>query len=132
MERVKERLQVARKALGTLQELTSKQSLSVVERDAAIQRFEYTFEAAWKAAQMLLDRLEGMTANSPKSVVRACWQSDLLNEVDAQAALRMCDIRNMTVHTYNEDLARSVYNQIGGFASLLETWISTMENRITE
>lgn len=132
MERVKERLQVARKALGTLQELTSKKSLSVIERDAAIQRFEYTFEAAWKAAQMLLDRVEGVTANSPKSVVRACWQSDLLNEVNAQAALKMCDVRNMTVHTYNEDLAKSVYKQIGGFADLLETWISSMEKRIAD
>jgi hypothetical protein len=50
MEGVKERLQIARKALNTLRELTDKPKLSTVERDAAIQRFEYTFEAVWKAA----------------------------------------------------------------------------------
>jgi len=132
MERVKERLQAARKALKTLQALTDKQSLSVVERDAAIQRFEYTFEATWKAAQMLLDRMEGVVANSPKSVVRASWENELLNDVNAQAALKMCDIRNMTVHTYNEELALSVYGQIKEYTGLLETWISAMEKRITE
>jgi len=132
MERVKERLQVARKALGTLQELTNKQNISVVERDAAIQRFEYTFEATWKAAQMLLDQIEGVIANSPKSVVRASWQSGLLDEAGAQAALKMCDVRNITVHTYNEEVALSVYSQINGYAGLLEKWISAMEKHIAE
>ncbi len=41
MERVRERLQVARKAMKTLRELTDKSKLTEVERDAAIQRFEY-------------------------------------------------------------------------------------------
>ncbi|MCA1899821.1 MAG: hypothetical protein LDL50_03825 [Chloroflexi bacterium] len=40
MERLIERLRVARKALSTLQELTKNPELSIVERDAAIQRFE--------------------------------------------------------------------------------------------
>jgi hypothetical protein len=52
MERIIERLQVVRRALSTLQELTNKPELTVVERDAAIQRFEYTFEAIWKTAQI--------------------------------------------------------------------------------
>jgi hypothetical protein len=45
MERIIERLQVARRALSTLQELTNKPELTVVERDAAIQRFEYILNA---------------------------------------------------------------------------------------
>lgn len=45
MERLKERLAVARKALRTLQELLVIEHPTKVERDAAIQRFEYTFEA---------------------------------------------------------------------------------------
>jgi hypothetical protein len=40
VERLIERLQVARRALSTLQELTNKPELSVVESDAAIQHFE--------------------------------------------------------------------------------------------
>ena len=54
MERVRQKVYSARKALKTLQELLDKDSLSIVERDAAIQRFEYTFEAVWKAGKLFL------------------------------------------------------------------------------
>jgi hypothetical protein len=45
MERLKERFEVARKALVRLEELVAIAKPTAVERDAAIQRFEYTFEA---------------------------------------------------------------------------------------
>jgi nucleotidyltransferase substrate binding protein (TIGR01987 family) len=130
MERLTERLRVARKALSTLQELTKNPELSVVERDAAIQRFEYTFEATWKAAQNFLSEMEGLTANSPKSAVRGCWQAGLLNEENAQLALQMCETRNLTVHTYNETLALSVYRQIKSYTDLLDLWLSEMEKKL--
>ncbi|MDI6770749.1 MAG: HI0074 family nucleotidyltransferase substrate-binding subunit [Anaerolineales bacterium] len=131
MERVKERLKVARKALTTLQELADKPNFTVLERDAAIQRFEYTFEASWRAVQTFLYELEGVVANSPKSAVRASWQAGLLDEVSSQAALRMCEARNMTVHTYNEKLAQEIADQVPGFARLLDEWLSAMEKRFT-
>lgn len=130
MERLIERLQVARRALSTLQELTNKPELTVVERDAAIQRFEYTFEATWKASQMFLSVVEGVTANSPKSAVRACWQAGLFTEENTQQALQMCETRNMTVHTYNETLALSVYRQINTYTDLLDLWIRAMEKKV--
>ncbi len=130
MERVRERMQTARKALGTLRELTDKSNISAVERDAAIQRFEYTVEAIWKTAQIFLSEMEGVTANSPKSAVRASWQVGLLDEKNAELALRMCDARNLTVHTYNEQLANSVYRQIREYADVLGIWLSAMEKRL--
>lgn len=130
MERVKERLAVARKALLTLRELTDKPKLTEVERDAAIQRFEYTFEAVWKAAQLYLNEMEGVTANSPKSAVRASWQTGLFDEKTAQTALRMVEARNLTVHTYNEKLARSVYRQITGYVDILQEWLENMEKNV--
>ena len=51
---VNERIQIAQQALSAFQELVGKEQVSAVERDAAIQRFEYTFEAVWKAAQRYL------------------------------------------------------------------------------
>ena len=45
MERLKQKVGGAKRALKTLEELLDSQNLSIVERDAAIQRFEYTFEA---------------------------------------------------------------------------------------
>ncbi len=68
MERLKQRVVNARKALKTLTELLGLRSLTVVERDAAIQRFEYTFEAVWKAGKAFLREIEGLEIGSPKGV----------------------------------------------------------------
>jgi hypothetical protein len=59
MERLKERLLVAFRALGTLKELASIDAPTAIERDAAIQRFEYSFEAVWKAVMRYLNMVEG-------------------------------------------------------------------------
>ena len=50
MERIEQRPADAGQALRTLQEALQEKP-SVLVRDAAIKRFEYTFEALWKAAQ---------------------------------------------------------------------------------
>jgi len=47
VERLKQRLEMAKKALNILQELGTG-SDSKIHRDATIQRFEYSFEAIWK------------------------------------------------------------------------------------
>ena len=65
MERLKQKVESARKALKTLTELLDSRSPTVVERDAAIQRFEYTFEAAWKAGNAFLREIEGLEIGSP-------------------------------------------------------------------
>ena len=70
MERLTERLATARAALATLHDLVRKPDRSKVERDAAIQRFEYTFEAVWKAAQLYLREVEGL---EPESVTQEDW-----------------------------------------------------------
>ena len=87
MGRLSERLVVARRALATLVELPLDGVPTKVERDAAIQRFEYTFEAVWKAAQLFLREIEGLEIGSPKGAVRASLQVGLLNEGEARTAL---------------------------------------------
>lgn len=52
MERVKQRLALAKKALATLDVVLSDAALSTVNRDAAILRFQYTLEATWKLYQL--------------------------------------------------------------------------------
>ncbi len=79
MERLTERLVVARRALSTLQELLGLAALSRVERDAAIQRFEYTCEAVWKAAQRYLQEIEGISVGSPKGSIRSSREVGTVN-----------------------------------------------------
>ena len=123
MERLKERCRTARRALALFEELASRTSLSPVERDAAIQRFEYTFESVWKAVQLYLREIEGLEIGSPKQVVRACLRTQVLNEDETRRALAMVDDRNETVHTYNEQLAQQIAAQLPAHATLLRSWL---------
>lgn len=79
-------------------------------RDAAIQRFEYSFEAVWKASQLYLAENEAMTVGSPKGCIRACREVGLLNE--PETALKMAEAQSLTTHTYNEEVARSLYENL--------------------
>ena len=102
MERLKVRLAIARQALDTVMGILQEPKTPIV-RDASIQRFEYTFEAAWKTAQLYLKTEEGLELGSPKAVIRSSMQVGLLSEEQTRTALQMADDRNLTVHTYNED-----------------------------
>jgi hypothetical protein len=79
MDRLSRRLETARRALLTLEELADHPAGSII-RDASIQRFEYSFEATWKAAQAVLLERFGVDLGSPKPVVRASFENGLLNE----------------------------------------------------
>jgi len=130
VERLKERLAIARQALGTLREILDEKKTHIV-RDATIQRFEYTYEAVWKAAQLFLRIQEGMETGSPKSSIRDSLQVGLLTDQQAQTALRMADDRNLTVHTYNEALAEAIYSRVAPYADLMEVGIQRMEGRLS-
>lgn len=132
MERLNERLRLGSRALGQLEELARRSDLSLLERDAAIQRFEYSFEAVWKAAQLYLREVEGVEVGSPKQASRAAFRVGLLNEEETREALRMADDRNLTVHTYNEELAKEIASRLHGHAALLRTWLDRMLARLSE
>lgn len=127
MERLLERLATAKRALASLEELMSLTSPSQIEKDASLQRFEYTFEAVWKAAKLFLFEIEGLDEGSPKSVIRACHRIGILNTEETIAALQMADDRNLTVHTYDEPLSLAIYERIKGYAPLLRHWLEKME-----
>jgi nucleotidyltransferase substrate binding protein (TIGR01987 family) len=130
MERLKERIAMATRAVLRLQEAVQLPNPSDLERDAIIQRFEFTFEAVWKAAQAYLHTVEGMDVASPKGVIRACREVGLFDETAAVLALKMADDRNLTVHTYNEPLAVAIYGRILEYQLLLANWRATMEQRL--
>ena len=120
MDRLNWRLQQAERALASLKQLAFIESPSMIERDAAIQRFEYTTEACWKAAQAVLLEHFGVEAASPKAVIRAAAQNGLLSEPDARAAMGLIDDRNLTSHTYNEELAILLFARLAGHAQILQ------------
>ena len=130
MDRLRQRLNVAHQAAATLRELAVRTAPSKIERDAAIQRFEYTFEATWKTAQRFLAVVEGIETGSPKSAIRACHETGLLPSAHAEQPLTMADDRNLTAHTYNEGLAEAIFKRLPGHLATLEAWLEGMQNRL--
>lgn len=123
LNRVQERLAVARRAVRTLQAVLQVQPVTDIVRDAAIQRFAYSFETTWKAAQRYLRVFEAIEATSPRQVIRAAFQAGLLDEPEARQAC-------MTVRTYNEVLARALLARLQDYAVLMDRWLQRMETRL--
>lgn len=128
MERLKLRYKDASKALTTLQQILE-EPFSIIVRDAAIQRFEYTFEALWKFLKEYLKEQEGITCNSPKSCFREAFSSGLLTEEETVRFLEMTDDRNMTTHTYKEEVSQILYARIPDYYNLTDTLLQRIETK---
>jgi nucleotidyltransferase substrate binding protein (TIGR01987 family) len=89
--------------------------------DATIQRFEFTYELAWKTLKSWLLQ-KGVALNTPRDVLKSGFQENLIT--NEELWLRMIEARNLTSHTYREDTAEDVYEKmmdyIDGFEELLE------------
>jgi nucleotidyltransferase substrate binding protein (TIGR01987 family) len=77
--------------------------LSMLEREGAIQRFEYTFELAWKVLKDYLEE-EGaiVVPLTPRQVIKDAFAAGIL--ADGQTWIEMLDQRNLLSHNYNEQV----------------------------
>ena len=128
MDRYEQRLKIAEAALQTLFEVVGMENVSEIYRDAAIQRFEYSFEAVWKAARTYLFEIEGIDVASPKKVLRQSRNLGLLSDEQTALGLQMVDDRNLTSHTYNAGLAERIYERLKDYANLMQVWLNSLQN----
>lgn len=92
-------------------------------RDSVIQRFEFSIELAWKTAKKTM----GVTTAAPKDVVREMAQSGYIE--DASSWLKAIDMRNLSSHTYKENLAEQVYAFACDFLPSLKALVARLENQ---
>lgn len=114
-----------KKALARLKEVLSLPINDIV-RDSAIQRFEFTVELSWKALARKL-KAEGISETlSPKATVREGARLGFL--ADPEAWLQFIDDRNLSSHTYKEDLAKKVFASAQRFPSFVDALMEQLEN----
>ncbi len=131
MERLKLRYNDCRNAIKTLKIILD-EKYSIIVRDATIQRFEYTFEAFWKFVKEFLREREGIVCNSPKKCFRELFSiGEVIGEKEATKLLEMVDDRNMTSHTYKEEVAQILFNRVNGYYNLMEKTISKLDILMT-
>lgn len=87
--------------------------LSELEKEGLIQRFEYTFELAWKVLQDYLQFLGFQFQTGPNSTLQMAFENGLINNHDGWR--RMAKARITTSHTYNEgdadEIVGNIYNE---------------------
>ena len=91
-------------------------------RDSTVQRFEFTFETAWRAMKEFLGR-EGILCRSPRGCARELFSAGYISEEDAKAFFRMIEDRNLTVHTYREEVAEEIVSRMGEHIQLLRKFL---------
>lgn len=76
------------------------ESLSVLEREGTVQRFEVALELAWKAMKGFLEHEgEVLAPVTPRVVVTAAFAAGVV--ADGQVWIDMLDHRNLLSHTYD-------------------------------
>jgi nucleotidyltransferase substrate binding protein (TIGR01987 family) len=75
-------------------------ALKALEKEGVVQRFEYTFELAWKTIKDYLED-SGMVFAivAPRQVLKGAFAAKLI--VDGQVWIDMLDHRNLLSHTYS-------------------------------
>ena len=98
-----------RKAVERLTEIL-RQPKSAIVRDAAIKRFEFTFDLAWKLLKARLEDEKGVSCQSPKDCFREAYRNSFIEYDDFW--ITMTDWRNQAVHTYGEAFAENLYGKL--------------------
>lgn len=98
---------------------------STINRDASIQRFEFTFDIAWKTLkEYLLDYLK-IRCVSPKKCFREAYRQGVIEY--EQDWNKMADDRNATSHMYNESLADEVYQKLPRYLRLFQSLLEQLK-----
>mgnify|MGYP000555948282 CR=1 FL=1 len=97
--------------------------------DACIQRFEFCIELTWKTLKKCLV-IEGIEANTPRECIQVAYQIHWIN--DESAWLSMLKDRNLTSHTYKEDLALEIYYRLPTHYQAMANLYRELESRFAE
>lgn len=121
MKKLEASIRQFEKAVKRLKEVLSVEKTDI-SRDSAIQRFEFTLDISWKMLKALLEEEKGVICASPKECFREAYRQGVIDYDEKW--IELVDMRNETVHTYNEDTAERIYGELPSalehFEELLE------------
>lgn len=94
-------------------------SLSELEKEGLIQRFEYTFELAWKVLQDLMHFRGYEFTPGPNGALQMALEDGIIASQDSWR--QMMKARNLVSHTYDEEDASEIVDRIySEFSPLLK------------
>ena len=101
------------RALQTLRnaaELAAQRPLSELEQQGLIQGFEFTHELAWNLLKDFLEAQGIAGLIGSRDAIRTAFKNGLLE--DGETWMEMIKARNLSSHTYQQDLAQRIATDI--------------------
>ena len=99
-----------RRACELLSEAASLKSMTNLEIEGMIQRFEYTFELAWKTMKDYLEDKGFTEIVGSRDAIRLAFSNGIIT--DGEVWMEMLADRNLTTQLYDEDKANRIANDI--------------------
>ncbi|GJM06942.1 MAG: nucleotidyltransferase [marine bacterium B5-7] len=111
------------KAQATLSEFYNN-TKTEQEMAGTIHAFEFAYELAWKTMKRILTK-RGLEVLSPKVTFRTAAKEGLITDVEQW--FEFVEMRNLTVHTYNQDNAQAIFDKLPGFIETLNLFVETIK-----
>lgn len=108
--RWKQRLENYAKALRQLTRFIEKGELNEFEQQGLSQCFEYTYELAWNCIKDLFEAQGEVGIIGSRDAFRLAFKRGLIE--NGESWMEMIKSRVLTSHTYNEDVAEEIANNI--------------------
>lgn len=110
MKRFEERKMNLYKAIKSLESGLA-QEPDDLRIDGVLQRFEFTFELAWKCMKDYLE-LEGIVSSigSPREIIQLAYKHNIIDNGDVWIDMMLS--RNSLSHMYDENISRDIYDKI--------------------
>lgn len=110
MKRFEERKMNLYKAIKSLESGLT-QEPDDLRIDGVLQRFEFTFELAWKCMKDYLE-LEGIVSSigSPREIIQLAYKHNIIDNGDVWIDMMLS--RNSLSHIYDENISRDIYDKI--------------------
>lgn len=96
---------------------------SPLEKTGAIKCFEYCYEISWKLMRKILLK-KGVETNNPRDAFREAGINRLIE--DSEIWFDFIKKRNLTTHTYDEELAEEVFEFLPFFQSELNKFVNNL------
>lgn len=97
-------------ALAQLEEFLQEKSLNKLEKQGLIQAFEYKHELAWKTLADFLKYQGNQEIYGSRDATREAFRLEIIS--DGEIWMEMIKSRNLTSHTYNEEIAEAIVKNI--------------------
>ncbi|MBD3795845.1 MAG: nucleotidyltransferase substrate binding protein [Epsilonproteobacteria bacterium] len=106
--------------------LSYDRELSLLEKQGLIQAFEFTHELAWNLLKDYLEYQGNQEIRGSRDAIREAFKVNLVS--DGKVWMETIKAKNITSHTYNEELVQSAfYAIVNEYAYLFDELLKTFE-----